>query len=142
MKLKSPWYSEKGLKRSVVTAFAVFMGLMYAPFVCDAVGIQDAQYIAKMSESNPYQALVYTMGVFCVVCIGALGYVYNQNLSQVKDQYTILKSLSDNIATQATANERNQETIQKALDTVNNKMADKPCLLDSDILKDLLKKRE
>lgn len=130
----------KFIKRTTFLSFLFFLILTLTPAICSGIGLQDAEYISKISESNPYQSLVYALGAMCVVSVTALGYVYNQNINSVKEQYGILKSLSDNIATQNITIQKNQDILEKSIDVVNDKLGQKPCLLDSDILKDLLKK--
>ena len=129
----------KFIKKLTAICFALFMFTCVAPVTVGAIGLDTADHIAQISESNPYQSLVYALGSMCVVCVGALGYVYNQNQNSVKEQYTILKSLSDNMAVQNIAISKNQEIIEKSLDVVNDKLGSKPCLLDSNLISDLIK---
>jgi hypothetical protein len=128
-----------GWGKTAVISFLAFFFLLVAPFIANAVGLDQATQIAKISESNPYQALTFVLALVCVGCCSALAYVYNQNLSQVKEQYLILDKLSDNISTQTNVIARNQEILEKTLNNVDNKLGNKPCLLDSPLLIDIIK---
>lgn len=106
-----------------------------------------AQYIAETSQSNPYQALVYVLAVITGLSIIGMGYLYNQQANNLKEQFIILRDVSTNVGNLSNKIEnsnqmleKNQEILEKSLETVNNKLGNKPCLLDGDFLKDLIKK--
>ena len=135
-------WSKIGLERSTVITFIAFMVLIFLPIICNAIGVEDASQIAKISESNPYQALTCAMGLFCVTCIGACAYVYNQSLNQgkdliqiQKDQITANLSLADKIQAQTVAIERNQDILEKSIDVTNARLDGRPCLMRLEDLK-------
>lgn len=127
----------KLLSRTSAIIFILFITILLLPVICSGIGMDEAEKIARMSESNPYQTLVYVLGLMCVLCTGALGYVYHQNITNVRDQYKILNDLSNNIENHTEAMNKSHETISKAIE----KMNDRPCILGGgDILKELIKK--
>jgi hypothetical protein len=135
-------YDKKGLERSTVISFLMFLFLIFLPSIAAAIDPTSAETLSKMSESNPYMSLIFAMGTFCVTCIGACGYVYNQSLAQGKDLMQIQKEqiianlqLADKIGAQTIAIEKNQEIIEKSLDTTNARLDGRPCLFDLDDLK-------
>ena len=118
----------------------MFMLTILFPAIGNCAGL-DPEKIAEVASTNVYAGLVYALGSMLAVCMSALAWIYNSNLGQVKEQFVILKSLSDNIANQNANMEKNQEILEKSLDTVNTKLADKPCLLNNSLVLDLLKKK-
>jgi len=115
-----------------LTLVPVFAGIGETPYT-------QAQYIAQTSQSNPYQTLVYVLALTTGLSIVGMGYLYNQQTNNLKEQFSILRGVSDNMADLTNKIENSNKTIEKSLDIVNVKLADKPCLLNSDIMKDLLK---
>jgi hypothetical protein len=113
------------------------------PFIAysNELPFKQAEMVTQMSQSNPYQALVYILTVITGLSILAMGYLYNPNMHAVKEQFVILKDVSQNLNKLSDKIENSNKTIEKSLDVVNTKLNDKPCLLDSDLLKDLLKRK-
>ena len=104
-----------------------------------------AQMISQISYNNPYQALVYILSLITGLSILAMAYLYNQQSNNLKEQFVILKNVSDNMGVLSNKIqnsheilEKNQEILEKGLDTVHTKLSDKPCLLNSDLMRDIL----
>jgi len=131
-----------------VSSIALLFTIL-TPFfaVADQAPFQQAELVAQMSQSNPYQALVYILSVITGLSIVAMCYLYHQQQNNLKEQFTILKNVSDNINTLSNKIEnsqvmleKNQEIIAKSIDVVDKKLGEKPCLLNSDLMKDLIKR--
>jgi hypothetical protein len=124
------------IKKLTLTISILFLTVIFTPLFAQASGLETASNIAKISESNPYQALVWALGSMCVVCMSGMAYVYNQNINNIKQQFEVLEDLSTNIDRQTEAINKSHEVLKDSVDKIN----DRPCMFGSDIIKDLIKK--
>lgn len=126
-------YDLKSLERSTIISCSAFLLVLFAPFIAGAVGVADAQQVAKISESNPFQALVYCLSIFCVTCIGALSYVYVTSKSDVKEQFAILSSLNDTIKNHTIAITTSNDNVKTSITTNVDKITTEVNRLSVDV---------
>ena len=72
--------------------------------VANETPFTQAQYISQTAQSNPYQALVYVLSTITGISLIAMGYVYNQQTTNIKEQSILHLVLNNDIVERSSDN--------------------------------------